>query len=71
MTSGQIQMSVFSLALGALGIASFVYVAVTQPAYLQASREGVPHLTPTVINPADGQALDLNVLVRHYKGETQ
>ena len=71
MTSGQIQMTLFSVLIGVVGIVGIVYVAISQPPYLHASRDGVPHLTPDVINPVDGEALDLNTLVRHYRGDSQ
>lgn len=71
MTSGQIQMTVFSALIGVVGIVGIAYVAVSQPTYLHASRDGVPHLTPKVINPVNGEPMDLDTLVRHYRGESQ
>lgn len=70
MSKGQIQMTLYSIAVAAVAFAGLVYVAVNQPDYLRATRNGVPYFTPKVVNPLGGQPLDLNMLVRHYKGET-
>lgn len=71
MSSGQWQMLLFSTAVGLIGVAGFVYVLVTQPAYLHASREGVPYFTPKVVDPQGGPPLDVNMLVQHYKQGAQ
>jgi hypothetical protein len=67
--SGQWQMAIYSTLVGLIGIGSFAYVLVTKPAYLHATRNGVPYFTPHVINPAGGDPLDVNDLVRNYKGQ--
>ena len=40
------------------------------PASLKLTRDGVPHFTPPVIDPATGQPIPVETLVRHYKGAT-
>lgn len=69
MSKGQWQMLIYSTLVGLIGIGGLVYILVTQPAYLHASRNGVPYFTPKVINPQGGKPLDLNMLVRNYKGQ--
>lgn len=71
MRVGQWQMAIYSTVVGIIGIGSFVYILIKQPVYLHASRNGVPYFTPRVVNPAGGKPLDLNELVRHYKGQAQ
>ncbi len=71
MSIGKIQMILFVLAVMVCGFGGFIYVFVTKPPYLHASREGVPYFTPKVVNPQGGDPLDLNMLVRHYKGDDQ
>ena len=71
MSVGQWQMAIYSTIVGIIGIGSFVYILIKQPEYLHASRNGVPYFTPRVINPSGGKALDLNELVRHYKGQAK
>ena len=68
MSFGKLQMVLFSSIVAVGGIGSFVYVMVAKPPYLHASREGVPYFTPAVVNPQGGKPLDMNMLVRHYKG---
>lgn len=71
MTAGQWQMAIYSLLIALIGFGSYTYILVKQPAYLHATRTGVPYFTPEVVNPTGGKPLDLNELVRHYKGQGQ
>ncbi len=38
---------------------------------MKVTRDGVPYFTPPVIDPATGQTVSVETLVRHYKGETK
>ena len=69
MRFAKLQMVVFSILSAAISIGGLAYIFMDPPAYLHATRQGVPYFTPQVINPADGKALDLNMLVRHYQGK--
>lgn len=69
MRSAKLQMVVFSILSAAISIGGLAYIFMDPPAYLHATRQSVPYFTPPVINPADGKALDLNMLVRHYQGK--
>lgn len=69
MRFAKLQMVVFSTLSAAISIGGLAYIFMDPPAYLHATRQGVPYFTPPVINPADGKALDLNMLVRHYQGK--
>lgn len=71
MTAGQWQMAIYSLLVATIGIGGYVYILIKQPVYLHASRDGVPYFTPKVINPTGGKPLDLNELIRHFKGQAQ
>lgn len=71
MKFAKLQMVVYSLLSAAVTVAGLAYMFVEHPAYLRASRDGVPYFTPPVINPADAKPLDLNMLVRHYEGKDQ
>jgi hypothetical protein len=39
------------------------------PPGMKATRDGVPYLTPPVAHPVSGEAVPLETLVRHFKGE--
>lgn len=69
MRFAKLQMVVFSILSAAISIGGLTYIFMDPPAYLHATRQGVPYFTPPVINPTDGKALDLNMLVRHYQGK--
>jgi hypothetical protein len=68
---GQLQMMIYSILIGLIGIGGLVYIFVAQPSYLHASRNGVPYFTPPVVNPNGGKPLNMDMLARHYKGEDQ
>lgn len=61
-------MKVFSTLVGALSLATLVYVYAFPPESMRYSRQGVPYFTPPVVHPETGESLDLDDLVRHYKG---
>ncbi len=46
-----------------------LYVYTFPPKSTRVSKDGVPFFTPYVTHPETGEALDVNILVRHYKGE--
>ena len=54
------------LAVTVLGLAAML---IAPPASTRVDRNGVPHFTPKVINPATAESVDLDVLVRHYRGD--
>ncbi|MDA8094204.1 MAG: hypothetical protein M0T84_09900 [Betaproteobacteria bacterium] len=68
MSAARIQMTILALVGFAATVGSFAYLLAKPPAYLRATRDGVPFFTPPVINPVDGKPLDVNTLVRDYKG---
>jgi hypothetical protein len=55
-----------ALAVTVLGLAAMLIVP---PASTHVDVNGVPYFTPKVIDPATGKAVDLSVLVRHYRGD--
>jgi len=63
------QLSLFTLAMGALSAASLIYVAAFRPDYLRESREGTPYFTPPVTNPEGGDPIDVDELIRHYRNQ--
>ncbi|MES2364882.1 MAG: hypothetical protein V4563_03235 [Pseudomonadota bacterium] len=65
----KLQMIAFSILAALISIGGLAYIFMDAPVYLHATRNGVPYYTPPVINPADGKALDLNMLVRHYQAK--
>jgi hypothetical protein len=69
MSSGEIQMAVFSALVLVLTVSGIAYIAIAQPEYLREDRDGVPYFTPEVENPMTGEAVDMGTLIRHYRGE--
>jgi len=71
MTSGQLQLSIYSALVGVTTVVTLLYVFIAEPEYLGYTRDGVPHLTPQVAHPQTGEALEMGVLIKHYKGELE
>jgi hypothetical protein len=50
-------------------VAGLSAMLIWPPASARTDRNGVAYFTPQVIDPATGKAVDLSVLVRHYRGD--
>ena len=65
---GRLLMRLFVAASAIAVVAGLAFVYVKPPEGLRVTREGVPHLSPPVTNPATGEAIPLDRLVQHFKG---
>ena len=65
----QLQLTIFSAAVGLISAASMVHVFIQPLDELARSREGTPFFTPPVLNPDTGEAIELDTLIGHYKSE--
>lgn len=61
-------MRLFVAASAIAVVAGLAFVYAKPPEGLRVTREGVPHLSPPVTNPATGEAIPLDRLVQHFKG---
>ncbi len=52
-----------------VSIGGYLWMTLAPPPGLKLTRDGVPYFTPPVVHPISGEAISLEVLVRHYKGE--
>jgi hypothetical protein len=62
-------MRTFVSTIAALCLVVLLYVYAFPPKSSRMSKNGVPFFTPSVTHPETGKALDVNLLVRHFKGE--
>ena len=67
--SKQLQLTLFAAAVGLISVASLVHVAVQPLDERTRTRQGTPFFTPPVLNPDNGEAIELDTLVEHYKSE--
>lgn len=51
-----------------VSLGGWLWMTFAPPAELKVTQDGVPHLSPPVLHPVTGEAIPLEVLVRHYKG---
>lgn len=52
-----------------VSVGGYLWMTFAPPPGLKATRDGVPYFTPPVVHPISGEAIPLETLVRHYKGE--
>lgn len=50
-------------------VGGLAYVYMLPPESMRVTRDGVPYFTPPVAHPMTGEAIPVERLVRHYKGE--
>ncbi|MDX9994137.1 MAG: hypothetical protein RBS28_02355 [Rhodocyclaceae bacterium] len=62
-------MRLFVAIAAVVSIGGFLWMTFAPPPGLKASRDGVPYFSPPVQHPVSGEAVPLEKLVRHYKGE--
>lgn len=51
-----------------ISIGGILWMTFAPPPGMKATREGVPYFMPPVIHPVSGEAIAVEILVRHYKG---
>lgn len=66
--SALMQMRAIVAAVVLISLGSLAYVYAFPPPSMRVSRDGVPHFTPPTIHPETGEVLDVNRLVRRFKG---
>ncbi len=66
--NGLIQMRAVVGLVTLLSAAALVYVFAFPPPSMRVSRDGVPHFTPPTIHPETGEPIEVDRLVRHFKG---
>lgn len=62
-------MRLFAAVAAIVSIGGFLWMTFAPPPGLKVTRDGVPYLAPPVLHPVSGEAIPLEKLVRHYKGE--
>lgn len=62
-------MTIAATLIAIVSLASLLYVSIVKPDYLRRTREGVAYFTPPVEHPDTSEALTLDTLIEHYKGE--
>jgi len=65
----RIFMHVYAWSALAITLAGLAAMLIAPPASMRADRDGVAYFTPKAIDPENGKAVDMSVLVRHYRGD--
>ncbi|MBZ0161431.1 MAG: hypothetical protein K8H74_01830 [Notoacmeibacter sp.] len=69
MSIARLFMHFYSWSALAVVVAGLAWMLVSPPPSMFVDRDGVPHLTPKVENPATGEGVSVNELIRHYRGD--
>jgi len=62
-------MRLFVVVAAIVSIGGYLWMTFAPSPGLRATRDGVPYFSPPVLHPVSGEAIPLEKLVRHYKGE--
>ncbi|MEJ2379367.1 MAG: hypothetical protein P8Y71_29595 [Pseudolabrys sp.] len=65
----KLYMHIYAWAALTVTVAGLAAMLIWPPHSTNVDRNGVPYFTPQVIDPVTGKAVDLSVLVRHYRGD--
>jgi hypothetical protein len=65
----KVLMRLFVAIAAIVSIGGYFWMTLSPPPGLKTTRDGVPYFTPPVIHPISGEAIPVETLVRHYKGE--
>jgi hypothetical protein len=50
-------------------LGGLLWMTFAPPSGMKATKDGVPYFTPPAIHPITGEAVPVETLVRHYRGE--
>lgn len=62
-------MRVYAVAALAATVAGLAAMLIAPPPSMRVDRDGVAHFTPKVEHPETGEAVSVNALIRHYRGD--
>jgi len=62
-------LTIYVMAVAAISVATLLYTSFADMESMRTDRNGVPHLSPPVINPDTGESVELSTLVRHFTGD--
>ncbi|WP_137703319.1 hypothetical protein [Marimonas lutisalis] len=69
MTPAKLFMHAYGWGSLVIVIAGVAWVFVFPPTSLRTDRDGVAHFTPDVEHPITGDAVSVNTLIKHYRGD--
>lgn len=52
-----------------VSVGSLLWMTFAPPPGMKATKDGVPYFTPPVIHPISSEPVQVETLVRHYRGE--
>jgi hypothetical protein len=65
----KIVMSIYAYGALAVSVVGIAAMLIAPPPSLRMDRDGVPYFTPQVLHPETGEAVSVNTLIRHYRGD--
>jgi len=65
----KIAMSIYAWGALLISVGGIAAMLIAPPPSLRTDRDGVAHFTPKVEHPETGEAVSVNTLIRHYRGD--
>lgn len=65
----KISMNIYAWGALLVSVGSLAAMLIAPPPSLRTDRDGVPHFTSEVLHPETGEAISVNTLIRHYRGD--
>lgn len=62
-------MSIYAWGALVVSLGGIAAMLIAPPQSLRTDRDGVAHFTPKVEHPETGEAVSVNALIRHYRGD--
>jgi hypothetical protein len=69
MTPAKLFMNVYGWGALAITVVGIGWTLISPPPSMRVDRDGVPHFTPQVLHPITDEAVSINELIRHYRGD--
>lgn len=69
MSVSKLVMALYGWGALVVTVAGMAWMFIAPPPSLRIDRDGVAHFTPLVEHPITGEAVSMNDLIRHYRGD--
>jgi hypothetical protein len=69
MTPAKLFLHLYAWAALGVSVLGLSWMLIAPPPSMRLDRDGVAHFTPDVVHPITGDAVSVNALIRHYRGD--
>ncbi|OIP81999.1 MAG: hypothetical protein AUK37_09885 [Rhodobacterales bacterium CG2_30_65_12] len=69
MAPAKLLMAAYAWSALAITVVGLAWMFIAPPPSMRVNRDGLPHFTPKVEHPITGEAVSMDDLIRHYRGD--